>query len=375
MNDIFCGEKMFYRFIFLTFFALAFFVGCETGNTSDSEIQSIDFREDTSTDIPVEAMVVKETKVEQKLPLTGVLEPNNSVDIVAEVSGKVIGIKKELGDYVSSGNTLVLIDDIIPQSQLKQAEAQVLSTKNNLKILKSNLQSDKILFENKDISELEYQNSQLTVSNAEAQHLSALAVLSAAQKTFDDTKIKSPISGFVSRKNIDFGSMVSMGTSVYRVVDLSVLKLKVSLPQELVNKVKLEDKAQVFVSALNEEFNGMVKRISPQANETTGGFNIEIHIANIQNKIKAGMTAKIELTLSNNENVLAIPDYAVVSKNEEKYVYKINGEFAELIKIKAGESVGENIIIEEGITIGDKIVTVGMKNLGLKTKIKVEHWY
>jgi len=366
---------MFYKFIFLTLFVSIFFVGCETGNTSDSETQSIYFREDTSTDIPVEAMVVKETRVEQKLPLTGVLEPNNSVDIVAEVSGKVIGIKKELGDYVSAANTLVLIDDIIPQSQLKQAEAQVLSTENNLKILKSNLQSDKILFDNKDISELEYQNSQLTVSNAEAQYLSALAVLSAAQKTFDDTKIKSPISGFISRKNIDFGSMVSMGTVVYRVVDLSVLKLKVSLPQVLINKVKLEDKAQVSVSAINEEFNGKVKRISPQANEATGGFNIEIHIANIQNKIKAGMTAKIELTLSKNENVLAIPDYAVVSKNDNKYVYKINGEFAELIKIKTGESVGENIIIEEGIATGDKIVTVGMKNLGLKTKIKVEHWY
>jgi RND family efflux transporter MFP subunit len=370
LNSI--GEKMMFKILAVILIFLFLFTGCDS---EKSQIESgTEVNKTTSTEaVPVEAMLIKETKLEQKLPLTGVLLPNNSVDIVAEVSGKVISVNKELGEYINANSTLAIIDYTVPESQFKQAEAQVLSTENNLKIVKSNLKSDKILFENGDISELEYENSQLTVNNAEAQYLSALAALSAAKKSFEDTRIKSPISGIVSRKNIEFGTMVAMGTTVYRVVDLSVLKIRVSIPQEMINRVKINDKAIVKISALEgRSFDGIVKRISPQADESTGGFMVEIHVVNKDNVIKAGMTAKIDLILSKNENTLAIPEYALVNKNDENYVYRINGDFAELTKIDIGESYGENIVVKNGLKINDKIVTVGMKNLGTKTKVTIE---
>ncbi len=363
---------MMFKILAVIFIFSFLFTGCDS---EKSQIESgTEVNKTSSTEaVPVEAMLIKETKLEQKLPLTGVLLPNNSVDIVAEVSGKVISVNKELGEYINANSTLAIIDYTVPESQFKQAEAQVLSTENNLKIVKSNLKSDKILFENGDISELEYENSQLTVNNAEAQYLSALAALSAAKKSFEDTRIKSPISGIVSRKNIEFGTMVAMGTTVYRVVDLSVLKIRVSIPQEMINRVKINDKAIVKISALEgRSFYGIVKRISPQADESTGGFMVEIHVVNKDNVIKAGMTAKIDLILSKNENTLAIPEYALVNKNDENYVYRINGDFAELTKIDIGESYGENIVVKNGLKINDKIVTVGMKNLGTTTKVTIE---
>ncbi len=207
----------------------------------------------------------------------------------------------------------------------------------------------------------------------EAQHLSAIAALSAAKKTYEDTRIKSPISGFVARKNIEFGTMVPMGTVVYRVVDLSKMKLIVSIPQEIINRVRIGEKALVNVSALNNQiYNGTVKRISPQADEATGGFMVEILVPNSDGKIKGGMTAKIELLIAKEQKVMAIPEYALVSKNEENFVYRISNDYAELVKIGLGESIGENIIVESGLSIGDKIVVVGMKNLGIKTKVNVE---
>lgn len=359
----------------LIFISISFFLilGCEEENSNSNE-QAVEVSTEKEVNIvPVEAMVVIEEVIEQRLPLTGILIPNNSVDIVAEVSGKVTSIRRELGDFVEANQTLAVIDDIIPESQFKQAEAQLLSAENNLKIVQSNLSSDEILFKNGDISELEYNNSQLANKNAEAQHLSALAQLSAAKKTFEDTRIKSPIAGLISRKNVSYGSMVSMGTTVYRVVDLSKLKLKVSVPQEMVNRVKTGNKAVVNISALNgKTFEGIVKRISPQADETNGGFMVEVLVANKEGEIKAGMTAKIDLLLSMEKKVLAIPEYALVSKNNENYVYKIVDKFAELVKIDLGESVGEMNVVENGLTVGDKIVIVGMKNLGIKTQVNIE---
>ena len=129
----------------------------------------------------------------------------------------------------------------------------------------------------------------------------------------------------------------------------------------------------MIISALNgRSFPGKVRRISPQADEITGGFAIEVEVYNKENLIKAGMTAKIELLLTKGEKVLAIPEYAVVLKSDENYVYKIINNIAELIKVDLGESVGENIIVNGGLNTGDKIVIVGMKNLGTKTKVYIE---
>ncbi len=363
---------MFYRLLTITIVFLLFINGCGEDNSSTTEKENMS-TEEASKVIPVEAMNVEEKIVEQTLPLTGVLQPNNEVDIVAEVSGKVTEIKKQLGSYVKANEILANIDDVIPESQFKQAEAHLLSTESNLDIAEANFKSDKILFENNDISELEYNNSQLALKNAKSQHLSAVAALSAAQKTFEDTKIKSPISGFISRKNIDLGTMVNIGSVVYRVVDISKLKLNTYVSQETINRVKIGDKAIIHVSALNgNSFNGYVKRISPQADENTGGFEIEISVTNKDRKIKAGMTAKVELMLSKEQKAISVPEYALVSKDEEHYVYKIKDDFAELTKVTLGETVGQNVVIDKGLNIGDKIVTVGMKNLGVKTKVKIE---
>lgn len=355
--------------ITITFFILS---ACGENTTTEKELLA-NVSENKIDIIPVEAITIKEKLIEQKLPLTGVLKPNNSVDLIAEVSGKVKSINKELGDYVSANQILAVIDDVIPESQYKQAQAQVQSSQSTLKISELNLQSDKILFENGDISELEYNSSQSNFNNMEAQHLSAIAALSAAKKTYEDTRIKTPISGFVARKNIEFGTMVPMGAVVYRVVDLSKMKLIVSIPQEIINRVRIGEKALVKVSALNNQiYNGTVRRISPQADEATGGFMVEILVPNSDGKIKGGMTAKIELLIAKEQKVMAIPEYALVSKNEENFVYRISNDYAELVKIGLGESIGENIIVESGLSVGDKIVVVGMKNLGIRTKVKVE---
>jgi RND family efflux transporter MFP subunit len=141
----------------------------------------------------------------------------------------------------------------------------------------------------------------------------------------------------------------------------------------MINRVKIGGKAEVIISALNSRsFPAYVKRISPQADEITGGFPIEIEVANKDNLIKAGMTATIKLLLTKEQKVLAVPEYAVVLKDNENYVYKITNDFAELIKIQLGESIGENIIVNDGLSSGDKIVIVGMKNLGTRTKVNIE---
>ncbi len=345
-------------------------ISCEK-KPSDNEPEMIKGAETEKTKsgqiIPVEALVIQPQRITQNIPLTGILQPNHQVDIVAEVSGKVTQINKRLGEPVTIKDTLAVIDDKIPLSNYRQARSQVLSAENNLKIAKLNLKSDKELFNNGDIS-------QLAVKSAEASRLSALANLSLLEKNYRDTRITSPINGLISRKNIDMGMMVTPGTPLYRVVDLTTLKIKVGVPQSMISHISTGSSAEVEISALNNQvFKGNVHHISPQADENTGAFNVEIQVKNTEDlKIRAGMTAKINLILIDKKEQIVIPDHAVVTKNGDKFIYKINNNTAKLVNITIGEVIGSQMTVNKGLAQGDTIVVVGMKNLGVETKVWIE---
>jgi RND family efflux transporter MFP subunit len=318
--------------------------------------------------------VIQPQSVVQNISLTSVLNPLSSVDLVAELSGKITKINKKLGDFVTTTDVLAVIDDNIPLNNFKQTKAQLLSAETNLKIAQLNLKSDTQLFQNGDISELAYENSQLAVKIAEANHRSALANMSLMKKAYNDTRIKSPISGLISRKTINLGTMVTPNMMIYRVVNLNTLKIEVGIPQEVIGRVKQGNTAEITISGLSRlKFTGVVRHISPQADEKTGAFMTEIHVQNTpDNQIKAGMTARVALTLMTKEKQIVLPDNVVMIKDGAEYVYKISGQRAKLSKIDVGESFGSQIAVDTGISAGDTIVIVGMKNLGVDTQVMIE---
>lgn len=330
--------------------------------------------EDGKNEIPVEAYVVNSTSINQTLPFTTTLKPIHEVDLIAEVSGEVLNVQKELGDYVSLKDTLAYIDDDIPESQYRQAQSQLISAENNVKIAEINLKSDEELFERDDISELAFEQSQLGLKSAKASYFAAAASYEQLKKGYLETRITSPIKGFISRKYINLGTVVSPGMPVYHVVDISVLKCQISVAQALISRVHVGSKVHVTLSTLkNQSFNGVVKHISPQADERTGGFGVEIHIPNSKDfKIKAGVTAKVDLTISELGEQVVIPDHSVVKKNQLDYVYRIQNGKASLLEISIYEIVGNQMVVESGLAKGDTIVVVGMENLGVETPVWIE---
>ncbi|MFC2133709.1 efflux RND transporter periplasmic adaptor subunit [Bacteroidota bacterium] len=348
------------------------FFGC--GDPPSEENTASNQAEVSSIVIPVEALNIKAQTMTHNVKLTGVISPIDAVDIIAEVSGKVEKVVKKLGNKITTNDTLAFIDDRIPLANYLQAKSQVLSAENNLNIFQLNLKSDEELYSNGDISKLALQNSQLAVKSAEANLLSAKANLSLREKGYYDTRITSPINGLISRKNISIGTMVNQGMPIYTVVDLSKLKIEVGVAQDLIDKVRIGSKAALMISGLNNaKYNAYVAHISPQADEATGVFKIEIHLNNTRDmKILAGMTANIDLELTSLEEALFVPDHSIVTRGEEEYVYKIENGIAKLTPIVTNGSFGANVLIVSGIDEGDQIVVVGMKNLGIDTKVEVE---
>jgi len=324
--------------------------------------------------IPVEVMIVSERPFAQNIAVTGVLEPVHAVDLIAETSAKMKTIYKKLGQNITPRDTLAVLDDKVQSSQYQQALAQVRSAENSLAIARLNYSSDEQLYRSGDISKLALETSELNRKSAEAGLLSARAGLSLAEDAYFDTRITSPISGYISRDLTEVGMAVSPGQTLYRVVDLSAFKIKVNIAQDLIGYVNVGNPVKVFISALgNRELQGEVRHISPEADNNSGGFEAELRITNPgDSRLRGGLTCRTEIQLSGNGSALIAPEYAVVSRETEQFLYKLEKSNALLRPVKISRIVGSEAIIESGLNAGDTIIVIGMKNLGQNTPVSVE---
>ena len=358
----------------LLFSGMIFMVSCSEEKAVEEQVTDSAPETKTERAIPVEVLVLQKHIVRQQVTLSGIIQPIHKVDIISEVSGKVTRIVKELGESVNTRDTLAYIDAEIPFSNYIQARAQLLSAQNNLEIAQLNLASDKALFESGDISALTYQNSQLALKTAKANHLSAKAALTAAKKGYKDTRITSPFSGRISRSYLDLGMMLQPGMAAYQIVDLSTAKIELGLPQDIIGLLKIGSEVQLHVSALRDHpFKGFVKFISPAADERSGTFSAEIHIPNTSRSgIRAGMTAKATLFLSDPEPLIAVPNEALIRHNGDADIYKVTNNIAHITRVELGGQRGAQTIVRKGLAEGDTIVVVGQKLLGKNSKVWIE---
>lgn len=361
-------------FIYLISFTLLVFISCAQDEVPQEEIADKVVENVSDKGIPVEVLVIKKQVLRQEVTLSGVIQPIHKVDIISEVSGKVTRIIKDLGQRITSRDTLAYVDDEIPFSNYKQAQAQWLSAKNNLKIAQLNLDSDQTLFDSGDISELAYQSSQLALKTAEANLLSAKSALTVAKKGYRDTRITSPFSGQISRSHLDLGMMVQPGMSVYQVVDLSTLKLELGLSQDIIRFLQVGSDVQLSISALDgKKYDGTVKFISPAADEMSGTFTAEIHIPNPgKSGIRAGMTARATLFLSDPEPLIAVPDEALIRHNGITELYRVEQGKAVVTNVSLGSKRGSQTIVNTGLAAGDTIVVVGQDQLGINSTVWIE---
>ena len=338
----------------------------DSGVTADAVV-------DTVRAVPVRARVVQQEHVEEAVEVTGVIAPHRAVDVVGEAGGRLIRVPAAVGHRVAAGDTLAVIDDRVAASRLEHARAQVLSARNKLKIARLNFESDRQLLDSGDISRLAFETSRFAVKSAEAELKSNQAELSRARKGFEDTRLTSPIDGWVSRKHVEPGAMMSVGKAAYRVVDLTTMKIKLGIPQTAIGRVTPGGSVRITVDALGgRTFDGHVRYVSPQAEEDTGAFPVEVHLPNTPGMtIRAGMAARCRVILGDSGLQFVVPGNAVVARDGKEYVYRIGDGIARLAEVETRETFGALVAVEAGLEEGDSIVVEGMNRLGAATHVTV----
>ena len=345
--------------------------------------------------------------------------------ISSKVPGKVTNIYVKEGDFVSTGQIILTLDRTDLNTQFKQAQAGVLvaeaglakvlagsrienieqaksalnQAKANLVNAKSNLDRMEELYEQQVITkqalegnQTQYKVAKETYKTAEqqlkmlttgatkedinisrAQVRQARTAMDTAKQQLNNTTITSPFSGVIAQKLVNYGEVINPSAPLFILVQMGTVKVRVDISETLIRYFSTGKNAKIKLDAYPDlNFEGTVRNISPVINQQSRTFWVDVFINNPKHLIKPGMFARLTFDIETHPNVLTAPLETVFNKGEDKYVYIIKNNIANLSpKLKIGITTNNEIEILEGVKTGDELVTRGIQNLVDKAKVRV----
>lgn len=327
----------------------------------------------------VELATAVSGEISSSLVVVGNLIGEQTVDVVPRTGGRLVSIGVQLGDPVRRGQMIAKIEDQEIVEQVKQAEASrdvaratIRQREADLKVAELNFERSKNLFGRQllakqalDDAESRYLAAQAQLDLSRAQADQSSARLEELQINLANTRITSPVDGFVGKRNADPGAWVSQNAPIVSVVDISRLRLVANVVEKDLRLVTVGDPALVVVDAYpGEEFRGRIARVSPVLDPATRTAVIEVEVPNPENKLKPGMYARISLTIEQRKNATLVPRNAVVDFEGTRGIWIPTGENkAEFVAIEIGLEDEKHVEIMKGLSVGDRVITAGAASL------------
>jgi RND family efflux transporter MFP subunit len=317
--------------------------GCTTSAKDDASMKI------NSAPILVTAVDVTKDALNQKIALTGTIQADKEVKVVSETSGKVIRLSVKIGDRIGKGSPIALVDNTLQNASFSAAKAKYYKAKKDLERYES-------LYKEKNLSESDLEMAKLNLHASEAE-------LAAAQKQLDNTRITSPLNGYVADRYIEEGAVVDPGKEIATVVDLSTLKLRINFNEIDAYRVKTGDRVTVYTDVYpGEQFTGKISAIGYKADEARN-FPVEITLPNSsKNPLRAGLTARIEI-IPSQANTLIIPRTALSSNFKKPTIFVLNGQKADAREIVTGRENNDFVEVVSGLNLGEKVIVKGINNL------------
>lgn len=297
---------------------------------------------------------------DQELNYSGTFEANKELVVLSETSGKVIKTNFEEGDQVSAGKTIAQTDKEILEANKAIAEA-------NIEKLSKDLARTEALVKGKAATDVQLQEIKLAYTNAQ----SNLIIL---KKQISNTNIVAPISGTISKKFVETGSILMPGSQVAYITDISKLKLNINVSESDIIKYKEGNKINIQTDVYGDKiFVGTVSLLGVKSNSAKM-FPIEISVSNDSKfPLKAGMYGRTKLSLASKSQVMAIPRIALQGSLKSPQVYVVENNKAVLRNISLGISSGEMLEVTSGLQVGEKIVVSGQINLVNNAQVSINN--
>lgn len=305
--------------------------------------------------IPVDAMVISPEVLHDQLEVTGTILANQQVNIVSELTRKVVKVNVREGTQVRKGALLFLLDDADLQAQLERLRQQEKLAALNEQRLKDLLAHDAIA--QQDYDEV---STNLRVLNAQIQEL---------QVTIDKTRITAPFDGQIGMINTHVGAVVSVNTVLTDIEDNKVVKIEFSVPEKYTNIIREGSEHSFTTPSSENEFKTRVIAKAASLSTDTRTLLVRGLTSNAHGKLLPGQSARITLSLNTSNDALSVVSQALIPSPGGYAVFVARNNKAEALPVKIGQRTSASVEIVEGLQAGDTVITSNLLRLSPGTSV------
>jgi HlyD family secretion protein len=261
---------------------------------------------------------VERGDVESAVSATGTLSAVTTVQVGTQVSGKVTALFADFNDHVEKGQLIARIDPTLQQQAVRDAEANVARSEAELQRAQQEYDRNKTLFEQKVITETEFNTVQYNLAVAKAGLRSAEVSLERARQNLAYTAIYAPIDGIVIERNVEPGQTVAASLSAPQLFlianDLARMRILASVDESDIGSIKPGQSVTFTVQAYpDERFHGVVQEVRLQSTTTENvvNYTVVVEVDNASGKLLPGMTASVDFQVAKAATVLKVPTAAL----------------------------------------------------------------
>jgi len=302
------------------------------------------------------------------IPAIGTARANNGVELAVQIAGVVKDIYITPNKRFKKGDVLVQLDDSVEKADIVDALA-------TLKLSEANLERSS------NLQEKGY-TPQSTYDQAFAQAASSRARVTRLQAIIDQKSLKAPFDGVAGISRIDIGQYLQAGSVVTTFQDLDSMKVDFKVPEALVDKLKVGTPVVFGVTEDAMPFKGQIIGTDPRIDPQTRLISVQAVLKDNKNEaVLPGQFLHVQVMLPSEQNVITIPQTAVVSSLYGDYVYVVETEKKDdkerqIVRqhfVKVGRREGGNSEILSGIEPGQMVVISGQNKLQPGGAVKINN--
>jgi membrane fusion protein (multidrug efflux system) len=294
----------------------------------------------------------------ERVEAVGTARANEQVTLSAPVTERLVKLNFDDGAYVTKGQTLAVLAAGQETAQLNEAQARAREAQQQLTRIQTLRDRG---FATK--SNLDQQVAAAAAARAQA---------AGAQATIGDRVVRAPFSGWVSLRNISAGAVVSAGTEIATVSDVSSIKLDFSVPETLLPALRPGLTIEARSSAYPDQpFRGQISNIDPVVDPNTRAVTVRARMPNPDRKLRPGMLLTVAIETAPRMS-LSVPELAIIGEGDARFVFVVGeGGKAKRQQVRTGLRQEGRVEILEGLMPGQPVITEGVVKVADGMKVRL----
>lgn len=307
--------------------------------------------------VPVEIATPKTQQALQTIVENGILRSGAEVSILSETSGKILSVNGNIGNKVHKGQALVTVEKEVTESQYQLAKINLELAEKDLARYDNLAGGEAITQQQLEAAKLKYQN--------------ALTQFTLAKKQLENTIIRAPVNGVISKRTVEEGSFLMPSVPVFTILEQNRMVFTVGVAEKDVLTLGAGQKALVSIDAFpGQDFTGSIRGISTVP-DLSGRYQVEVELTNPGGKLMAGMNGKVTFTDEISDSGLVIPRKCITGSLRDGKVFIVSGDTVVSKQVRALALNETEVLVTEGITGTDRIVLSGQMNLQDGSKVRI----